>query len=225
MVRLKYIINDNFREDKWVWMAFIWTMVTMGSSTAFLFLPIVLLKFVRLRNLIPLMIIIFGVYYLTNIFGLISLERTYRFALATITLDEYKIIQADHSAALRIVPVIISAKMINLFTLDGWFGHGIDYTASFMYQLIPGISTGTSGGGMFQVWLDYGFFSFAVFVTLSFLLSFRKGDYLSILFWFLLVFMSGVNSQIVWFCIIVLYTNKYFLQLNNIKKEGDYVDP
>ena len=208
-----YLFRDNFREDKWIWLAFVWTMVTMGSSTAFLFLPIVLLKFVRLRNLIPLMIILFGTYYLIDIFGLVSLERTYRVFTATLTLDEYKIIQADHSAAMRIVPTLICAKMIGLSTMNDWFGHGIDYTASFMYQLVPGIIPGTSSGGMFAFALEYGIITTAIFLSFSFITSFNRRDYLSIIFWILLVILNGINSQITWLAIILLFTNKYFQNL------------
>ena len=40
-----YNFKNDFRKDKWVWIAFIWTMLTLGSGTAFIFLPLVLLKF------------------------------------------------------------------------------------------------------------------------------------------------------------------------------------
>lgn len=205
-----YLFRENFREDKWVWIAFIWTMVTMGSSTAFLFLPLVLLKFMRLKNLIPLMAVLFGIYYLVDIFGFVSLERTYKVFMATLSLDEYKILQTDHSAAMRIAPIIICSKMLTLSTLDGWFGHGIDYTASFMYQLIPGISPGTAGGGMFAFALDYGIISAVIFLLFSFITTFSRRDYLNIAFWILLVVLNGINSQITWLAIILLFTNRYF---------------
>lgn len=208
-----YLFNDNFREDKWIWLAFIWTMVTMGSSTAFLFLPLVLLKFVRLRNVIPLMMILYGIYYLIDIFGLVSLERTYRVFIATLSLDEYKIIQADHSAAMRIVPSLICAKMIGLSTMNDWFGHGIDYATSFLYRLVPGIIPGTSGGGWLAFVLEYGVIAGLIFLFFSFVTSFNRRDYLTIAFWLLLVVLNGINSQITWLAIILLFTNTHFITM------------
>jgi hypothetical protein len=34
-------------------------------------------------------------------------------------------------------------------------------------------------------------------------------------FWFFLVFMYSINSQIVWLCMILMFTNKYFYNQYN----------
>lgn len=218
----KYIFIENIQEDKWLWLAFFWTMITMGSGTAFIFIPLVLLKFVRFRNIIPLILVMILITYFVHITGLSAMNRTFNFILATLTFDESTILKADRSAALRIVPIIIVAKMVTLKTIDGWLGHGIDYAGKILYLEIPGLEKGTSGGGMFMVWLEYGFISFLIFVMFSLLAVFRKGDYLTIVFWFLLVFLYGINNQMVWLCIILLYTNKYFsgIYLNSEEKQS-----
>ena len=100
--------------------------------------------------------------------------------------------------------------MVDLTTFNGWFGHGIDNVSTFISSLISGVPDDISGGGMFQLWFEYGFVSFILFVIFSFKCTYRKEDNLSVIFWFFLVFMYGVNSQIVWLCIILLYTNRYF---------------
>ena len=206
----KYNFKVEIKKDKWVWIAFIWTMVTMGSGTAFLFLIIVFLKFIRLRNLVSIFIFALTILILVNYFEITSFERTYKTVIATLTLDEQTIVEADHSASIRIVPMIILAKMVDLTNLNGWFGHGIDYVSSFMYERISGVKEGFSGGGMFQLFIEYGFISFILFIIFSSLSSYRKGDYISAVFWFMLVFAYGVNGQIVWLSIILLYTNKHF---------------
>jgi hypothetical protein len=213
----KYNFKINLKNDKWLWIAFIWTMVTMGSGTAFLFIGIVLLKFIRFKNLVPLFIIGSGILFFVNNFEITAFERTYDTILATLTLDEDVILQADHSAAMRIVPGIVVAKMVTFNSLNGWFGHGVDFTSGFLSEMIPGLPEGASGGGMFQIWIEYGFISFALFVVFSFSTTYRKRDYLSILFWVLLVFLYGINNQIVWLCIVLLFTNKHFLKTENLK--------
>mgnify|MGYP006074172237 CR=1 FL=1 len=219
VINRKYNFKIDIKKDKWVWIAFIWTMVTMVSGTAFLFIVIVLLKFIRFKNLIPVFILAGTIFILVNYFEITSFERTYKTVIATLTLDESTIIEADHSASVRIVPFIILGKMISLNSWDGWFGHGIDHVGTFLSDALLGVPEGISGGGMFQVWIEYGFISFVLFVVFSLFTTYRKGDYISIVFWFMLVFLYGVNSQIVWLCIILLFTNKYFFKRTSIKNK------
>jgi len=219
----KYNFKVDVKKDIWLWIAFIWTMVTMGSGTAFLFLTIVLLKFIRFKNLIYVFILVGTIFILVNYFEITAFERTYKTFIATLTLDEYTIVEADHSASIRIVPMIILAKMVDLTNLNGWFGHGIDYVSSFMSERISGVPEGFSGGGMFQLLIEYGFIPFILFIIFSFLNSYRKGDYIIAVFWFFLVFAYGVNGQIVWLAIILLYTNKHFhsIYTKKIKNYGN----
>ena len=219
IIKRNYNFYLDIKDDKWVWLAFLWTMVTMGSGTAFLFIIIVLLKFIRLHSLLPLFAISSLIIFFVNIMDISAFERTFKVFIATLTLDVDTIITADHSASQRIVPILIVAKMLDLTTLNGWFGHGIDYGSSFLSTMIPGVADNYTGGGLLLVSLEYGFITCVLFFIFSFSNSFKKGDYLSIVFWFMLVFMYGVNNQIVWLCIILLFTNKYFKRLSsNVKK-------
>lgn len=210
IVNRKYNFRLDIKQDKWVWVSFLWSMLTMGSGTAFLFIIIVLSKFVRFKNLMAISIIISVIVLLIDMLGITAFERTLKVFIATLTFDVDTIMEADHSASIRIVPMIIVAQMVDLTTLNGWFGHGIDYVSTFLSSEIRGIPEGTSGGGLFQLWIEYGFLSFILFVIFSFSNSYKKGDYLSIVFWFMLVFLYGINSQIVWLTIILLFTNKFF---------------
>lgn len=212
-----YNLKKNFKDDKWIWIAFIWTMVTMGSGTAFLFLPLILLKFLKRNNIITLIIISIGVFTLMNLLGVDAFERTFNVLKATVTLDTETILRADHSAAMRIVPLIVVAENLGFNTLNDWFGHGIDYTGMFLSDQIPGIKKGATGGGLLQLWIEYGFLSFFIFLIFSVFNSFRKEDLLSLVFWFMLVFLYGINSQMVWLCLALLFTNKHFINIFSIK--------
>tara|TARA_B110000240_G_scaffold195378_1_gene244876 strand:+ start:731 stop:1921 length:1191 start_codon:yes stop_codon:yes gene_type:complete len=212
----KYNFKMNLKKDKWVWLSFFWTMITMGSGTAFLFIGFVLFKFNRLRNFIPLLVIGGALLFLVKNYEITAFDRTYKTVLASVSLDTDKIIEADHSAAVRIVPFIILAKQVNLNTWNGWFGNGIDHVSSFMSNYIRGVPEGFTGGGLFYLWIEYGFIPFILFLIFTLFISYRKRDYLSILFWFMLVFLYGPNSQITWLCVLLLFTNKFFF--NRIDK-------
>ena len=216
VTNIKYNFKFDLKKDKWIWIAFIWTMVTMGSATAILFIIIILLKFLRFKKIIPFIITAIIFISILDSSGIKSFQRTKNIILATLTLNEETILMTDHSAAMRIVPGMVVAKKVGFNSFNDWFGNGVDFTASFISDEIPGLPEGKSGGGMFQIWLEYGFISFALFVVFSFSITCRKRDYLSFLFWFLLVFAYGVNNQIVWLCIVLLYTNKYFYKKNQI---------
>jgi hypothetical protein len=218
MEKRGYNFRLDFKDDKWIWLAFLWTMLTMGSGTAFIFLFLVLLKFMKGKDLVPLVIMLVIVILIVNMIGGSSLERSFKFTMSVLTFDTNAIIQADHSASLRIVPSMLIAQMVDLSTINGWFGHGIDFVSTFLHKVMPGIPEGTSGGGLLQLLIEYGFMSFMLFIIFSFYNSFKKGDYLSIAFWFMLVFLSSVNSQVAWLAIILLFTNIYFKEKIN-KKE------
>jgi hypothetical protein len=205
-----YDFRKNFKKDKWVWLGFLWTMLTMGSATAFVFIAIFFLKFIRFKMLVQLGLLVVATAFFVDMIGVDAFDRVLKVFKATLTLDPNTIIAADHSASSRIAPMIYLAEMVDLTTFNGWFGHGIDNVSTFMSSLISGVPDDISGGGMFQLWFEYGFVSFILFVIFSFKCTYRKEDNLSVIFWFFLVFMYGVNSQIVWLCIILLYTNRYF---------------
>jgi len=210
VVNRKYNFSLDLKEDKLVWVGFLWTMLTMGSGTAFLFIGIVLLKFMRFKNIMALSILAGSIVYGANAIGVHAFDRTFDVIKASLTLDINTIINTDLSAAIRIAPMIVLSTMVNFVTVDGLFGHGIDYVGTFMSDYIPAVPEHFSAGGMLVLWMEYGFIPFILFVTFSLNAIYQKGQYLNLIFWFMLVFMYGVNGQIVWLTIILLYTSNYF---------------
>ena len=205
-----YNFRLDFKNDKWIWLSFLWTMTTMGSGTAFLFIILVLLKFLNYRNILPVFAIFSVIIFFASLFEFHAYERTFNTFIAVLTFDADTIIEADHGAAFRIVPMMIVIGMIDLGTVNGWFGYGVDHVASFLSMYMPGLPYGMGGGGLAQLSMNYGFVSFILFLIFNFFSCFKKGDYLSVVFWFMLVFIQGINSQILWLAIILLLTNKYF---------------
>lgn len=212
-----YDLQTNLKKEKWIWIAFFWIMLTMGSATAILVFGLVLLKFLRFKNLIPLLFIaIIITFIFLNNEGSV-LNRTLATLSAAISFDEISIIRADHSASIRIVPIIILIKMIDLSNINGWFGHGVDNVSTFLSSMLPGVNEGISGGGLFQLFWEYGFISFAFFIIYTFKIVFNKNNYIYIIFWLLMVVMYGVNNQILWLCLILINTNNYFDKQINSK--------
>lgn len=218
IINRKYCLGSDFRKDKWVWIAFLWTMVTMGSGTAFIFILFVLLKLIRIKTFIPVFVILCCIVFLAEIMEIKAIDRAYKTTLATLTLDEKAIMKADGSAAARIVPAIVLIKKVSITDINGWLGHGVDQLSEKRLIDFSSIGYGKKGvtGTLFTVWFEYGFIAFSLFLIFSLSVCFRKGDILSVLFWFMLVFLYGINNQIVWLCIILLHLNKQIIKpINN----------
>ena len=201
---------ESWKSEKLLWCAFIWCMLTSLSAGAYLFLFIVLTRFMTSKNFLQMAFSLSAVFLAANFFiESVALERFIKFSSAALTFDIYKMCQADLSAALRIVPSILCIQQIDLSTVDGWFGHGVDYVSTFMSKYIRGVEIGYTGGGLFLTAVEYGFLVFVVLAIVTFKLCYDKNNKIpTILFWVFSVLFVGVNSQITWATITMLYMVK-----------------
>ena len=200
-------IKQSINEERWVWSAFLWSLLTSGSSTAFIFMFIIIAKSISAKKILASMVVIvivLGVLYSSENR---SIVRVQKIITATLSLDENKIIRADGSGSYRIVPTIRGAKAVSITDLDGWFGHGID---ADVYAIKPLPGTDSGHAGSFYLWYNYGFLVSILFWIFSLSICLIKKDPVSILVWLLCVFMyGGLNNQIIWLTIILLYTYKH----------------
>jgi len=189
---------------------FLWTMITMFSVTAVFLLAIVMITFFNKINLRQILggLIIFVIVILTLPDQLT--ERAFRIIVATLSLDYQKILYADHSGAMRIAPMLLLIDFVEIFSLKGLFGNGVDAVSLFMSNYITGVSEGYAGGGLLALWYDYGFISFLLFVFFTLRITAALSSPIKFIVWFLLVFFGGVNNQIVWLVILILFTLRFY---------------
>lgn len=206
-------IKRSIKEERLVWSAFLWSLLTMGSSTAFIFLSIIIAKSISIKKILTSLIVAVVAVSVLLYSENKSVIRVQKLVKATLTLDEHTILRADGSGAYRIVPTILGAKAVTLRSYQGWFGHGID---ADVYDISPLPGTTSGHAGSFYLWYNYGFLVSITFWFFSFCSCFIKRDPVSILVWFLCVFMyGGLNNQIIWLAIILLYTYKYLINGKN----------
>lgn len=202
-----YNFKENVKEDKWIWFAFLWPMITMISGTAMVFLAIVLFKFLRLRKMLSIIPLFLVLIFVAENSHFEPYERARDVAMATLTLDKNKIIQADHSASFRIVPLISLSKSVDVFSFDGLLGHGVD---SVSQDLDFGLGITAHSSSLVGLWYEFGFIAFLLFVCFSLRLCFDIKNPVSIIFWFMLVFLYGLNTQIPWLAIMLLFMTKNY---------------
>lgn len=207
----KYKIFSDWKNDKWIWVSFLWYMLTSHSASALLLLLIFFSQFMTFRNFLYLVILGTISVFALSFLELPVFERASKFFTALLTLDPKQIIAADHSGSYRFVPALLIFQKADLTSIDGWFGHGIDYVGSFLYLVMPGTIKGYATGGIMILWLEYGFLSFILLIIFSFLAIYRPKKIMPVVLWFIFLFLgNGINTQIFWIGIILLFTNKYF---------------
>lgn len=184
-------------EHRWVTIRFLWMMLTMGSGTAFVCLILLSLYFVRWHNwyyVIPTLIICYG---LIQASGIEALDRATSTIEATATLDNDVIRETDHSASVRITPIINTFKA-DYTKFETWFGYGID--------------AGNMDKANRTVFHDYGLILYIISLLFSFTCAFRMPS-LATLFMFAGVGGgTGSNIQYVWELAMVLACVKYFYE-------------
>jgi hypothetical protein len=206
-LKRKYSFKLDLRQDSFIWFAFCWSMITMISATAILFLLIVLSKFIKFKNILLFIPFVCMLLFVAEIINFEPYERVRDVSIAVITLDERSIIVADHSASYRIVPLIVTAKSIEIFSFAGMFGNGVD---SVSRNLNFGLGSNSSSVSLLGVWYEYGFIAFLIFMVLSLRLCVDTKKPVSIIFWFLLVFLYNLNVQIPWLAFMLLYLVKNY---------------
>lgn len=224
----KYVLKQRGREDRWVWIAFLWTVLTMGSATAFIFLLIIAFKlFPSLNWNSKVFAVIASVAVMAFLLNRASdnehgisgqVDRAFSFVTTAITLDETKIIDADGSGAHRVVQSLRGAKFVGLKDADDWMGHGIDADT----RLIPNWQSSelSGGAGLFQLWVNYGFIVSMMWWVFSFSIVFIKSNpWVSSFIWFISVFiLGGLNNQILWLVLVLAYTYKTLKKYHKIKR-------
>lgn len=210
-----YSFVQEFKIDKYIWLAFLWIMLTTNSGTAFLFLILIFFKFIQLKNIIFLIFISLVSIFLLEYLNITAFERTLNFSQAVLTLDIKTMMRVDHSASLRVAPIIVLFDQIDLTSMNTWFGHGIDSTSNILSKYIVGVNEDFSGGGSLYLIYEYGLFSWILFMIFTFVTIVKIKEPITFAFWFFLVFMYSINSQIVWLCMILMFTNKCFYNQYN----------
>lgn len=216
-----YDIIRLFKHDKTeknMWLCFLYTMVMIQSSTAYVFLAILvyILSGAKKKNAV-FILILFGI-GLYAVWDNELVQRSVKTFVATLSFNETLICEADNSAAHRIVPILIILKQLPLSGSAFFIGHGFDTAPAIVFKLFPGYTEEylCGGGAIFQLWYESGFFVFASYLLLTLFLCVDKRHKFSFVFWFLLVFINSINTQITWLTIFILFTNKYYSHIRKV---------
>lgn len=207
----KPMIRELFSGDqRWLNISFLWTMMTMGSGTAYLALMAFMLYFVKLKSAVPLIAGIFLLFALASYIDNKQLNRATKILTATITGDTEQIARADMSGATRIVPLINTFTKLDLSDFKTWFGHGTlsndpnsEYSKAWK-------NMGKNDWFVLPTVRQYGLFALIASIVLIYVCCIKCFWSLETLFWFTLGMATLGNVYFHWGIIMMLTGVRYF---------------
>lgn len=213
-------VKDDFKRDKWIWIAYSWCMLFCGSTSGIIYFPLILLRYIKKKNLLILSIPIIVLFlFILNYSGeSISLNRISSLLSAMATLDGITLLEADHSAAMRFSPMVYFFQNFNLSDIHFWIGHGADYAKVtlnlFMFD-VSGDGTyndieGVNMGGFWGYIMDYGIIMFALLVSAIYSIMKKIGEPWFVAIYVVLMMFMGLNMQIFWFATLLAFIISYF---------------
>ena len=199
----------SFRQNKWTWICFLWIMLTIQSGTAFLILIIIFARYISRQRIIMASIIL-TIISLGGIYGNFKpLKRSVTFVASIFTGNPKEMISADPSASVRVVPTILCLERINPFSINGWIGEGSGSISTWMSKEFPGVKKGWTGGATAGYTLEYGLLVGLLLLVFTFKWCYDPNHKLeSIGFWVICLVLEGINMQMAWLCITLLYLSK-----------------
>lgn len=208
-------ISQLYKKVKWPTIGFIWSMLTMGSATAFIALGILLLHFIKRKYVFTIIPIFIILYCIAPNIDNNSVQRAYNMFNAVLTGSQEIVIETDVSAATRVAPLMNLFTKLDLTDLKTWFGHGVDYTIN-LGDYKAYMKDGIIGGV-----LDYGFLSFIIMQILIFSCAISRIFSIETLLWIILFGFSFSNVPYTWGAIMVFTTIRYFTyNYDNLKSNG-----
>lgn len=191
--------------NRWVTGLFLWSMLTMGSGTAFIGLGILCLYFITRRNIWYLVPVIIGIISIANLFEIKQLTRALTTVEATMTGDTQQVLEADQSAAARVGPILNSIFDTDLTQKDTWFGQGTSQKQT--YEQV----TKNLGKGKIKILEQYGLLATFVSFILVYTCMIRRFFCIETLIFALLLGCSLGNVYYVWGCLMICCSMKYFM--------------
>lgn len=203
LIQKNLSLIQDWKDNPLLWLAYSWTIFSTFNTSAFVFFPLSLLPFVNKKNLWG----VAGAFTLLFIILILSPKALYRHSerlikvgTAVLTLNEEKILEADKSAAFRILPTIRGVKTIKPDDIRILTGYGVDADKSDtaprpLYKDHPDWGS----AGIFSMWHNFGCLCAISLWIAIFFVTIIKNRWLTYLTFLLGIMMSAdYNMQMVW---------------------------
>lgn len=190
-------IKELWNKDKKLIVAFLYTMIGIGSGTAFIALGILSLYFLKRQYALTVICSAIAIYMLIPIIDYEPLNRVVNIFNAAMTGDTELVTQTDNSAAARVNIILNTINNLDISQSSTWLGQGIDATKSIDNAVVSAIT-------------DYGLISYILKLILFFTCCFTSIFSLEIIMFILLFSFNIGNIAYGWATLMIFSTIKYF---------------
>ena len=180
---------------------FFWSMLTMGSGTAFIALGILSLYFITKETYLYVMPFMLAMYLISGTMELTQFERARRLAEASLSGNIEMMLDADGSGALRIIPVVNTITKTDFSKKETWVGKGTAKIDSLWW---------TKKSMKLGVIDQYGIIGFIISMLLAYWCMIRRFISIETLFFIGLLGMSIGNIYYAWGCLTLFAGVRYF---------------
>lgn len=191
------------KQNRWMSCLFLWTMLTMGSGTAFIVLGFLLIYFISFRSAMYMIPLLIGLVTLGSYLDLEQLNRVNKVAASLKTQDISEIRKADGSASVRIVPLLNFFTKTDLSDPEIWTGEGTisKEEASIQWK---------NDDSKLPMLQQYGLISMIVGIFFVYSCAIKKIFSIETLFYIILFGISLGNVAYIWGALMIFATTRYF---------------
>ena len=189
-------------EQRIVTFSFLWSMLMMGSGTAFVGMGVLSLYFITRKTVIYIIPLIIGMFMLGQSMELKQMDRAVALAEAASTGSAEEAMAADGSGATRIIPVINVFTKTDVTKLETWIGKKSMEKDKYWWK-----RTDT------KIYDQYGLIAFIISLVFIYSCVIRHFFSLETLLYLILLGFTLGNIYYAWGCLMIMTGVTYFQKI------------
>ena len=196
----KLTIQEWFdKEHRTVTYLFLWSMLMMGSGTAFIGVGILGLYFITKKTAIYIIPALVGLFIIGQSLELKQMDRVVTLAASATTGDAKEMQQADGSGATRLIPLVNAFTKTDLTELETWIGKTSMEKDKYWWM-----RTET------KIYDQYGLLAFLISLIFVYACVINHFFSLETLLFLGLLGLSITNIYYLWGCFMIMTGVRYF---------------
>ena len=196
----KLTIQEWFdKEHRTVTFLFLWSMLMMGSGTAFIGVGILGLYFITKKTAIYIIPALIGFFIIGQSLELKQMDRVVTLAASATTGDAKEMQQADGSGASRLIPLVNAFTKTDLTELETWIGKTSMEKDKYWWM-----RTET------KIYDQYGLLAFLISIIFVYACVINHFFSLETLLFLGLLGLSITNIYYLWGCFMIMTGVRYF---------------
>ncbi|MGO5088070.1 hypothetical protein ACTQ43_00840 [Segatella copri] len=179
--------------------SFLWSMLMMGSGTAFVGMGVLSLYFITRKTVIYIIPLIIGMFMLGQSMELKQMDRAVALAEAASTGSAEEAMAADGSGATRIIPVMNVFTKTDVTQLETWIGKKSMEKDKYWWK-----RTDT------KIYDQYGLIAFIISLVFIYSCVIRHFFSIETLLYLILLGFTLGNIYYAWGCLMIMTGVRYF---------------